>query len=571
VILAWTLALWCTWGGLALSSTEGWWLAEAQQQPRITAGSPLFGLLLQIINGLGPPADTALRLLNLLSIPLGAATGFWLCRALAKRHRSDWLTAWAWGSHGAILVAGAMLSPVALVWAGECLVLLLALRQGAIGQQSRLGLALLCLVAVVTVATLPATVLMVVVVAGWLGWYRHQWLHAVMVGGAATATLLVLAGHGLVQWPQLSPPSPLEIAHQVVGLVPLSGAQGEIASLSLFWSAAAWIGASVLALLALVGIRQATGELRLMALGLALPGLVAICAPAAFGEAAPRACLIAVPLLLLAAQGVANGLAPGDGRRTWQAIFVGLCLLSAARVLTTSSQLDTREVAAGLAQDEQVIGANAGLLQAVAFYRQQPQSEATREVLLWQRGDQEPRRMLAQALGQRLGGLWLVRPGQPVYDLGLHLDQAQVTYHERGQTYPCPWRASQQHFFCDGPAYQYVTWTAAPFDGVTEAALVLPPLDDGILEVRWSDVPLGRRLVGLAGIDDASLAYGRNPVNLEVSVADHPPLRLQRGDRAGLLPFNLETGPHRRGDVTFRVTTADDRGRTFFVDAVTLP
>jgi hypothetical protein len=155
-----------------------------------------------------------------------------------------------------------------------------------------------------------------------------------------------------------------------------------------------------------------------------------------------------------------------------------------------------------------------------------------------------------------------------VYDLGARLEEAVARYTEGEVVFPCPWRPDEGRFFCGGPEYQHVTRSASTFDGAEAEAIYAHPLDDGVLEVRWRGVPLGRRLVGIAGLDDPSIDFSTSEVELEVRAGSSAPLRLRRGARRGMLPFEIATGSAATGDVVFRLTADDDKGRHLFFDAL---
>lgn len=545
-----------------LSANEGLLLAGAG----FAGASPLTGLLLRAVAAIGPPADLVLRALGLASALLGARAGARLLRDLGGRAAGSLAAPSIAGAclacHGAVLAAAGSLGPSALLWGAQAALLLLVLRAARL-PTARAGTAAgAALAAAAAVATEPLAFTLVATLAGWLWRARRR-------GRAALALLLggALALVPSIAWsPRLHLRAPdlallARLARSLAGLGPEAGA-----------AAYPVVAASMIAALAVAGLLRAGRDVAVICGGLLLSGALAawLRPDAAAGVA------LVLPAVVLAA----SRLAPprggaGPDRLVWLALLLGVCGLTGLRAVTAAHRLPVDAAARALAPDERLVTeGRRGLERAVEFYRPRgPGPRRSKAARLWVPGDRQPRKVAVEAFGARVGELRLLRRGEPLYDLGEHLPGAEVVYTSNGASSRCSWMEAQGRFFCDGAEHRRVAWGFSTFDGVEADAVIAQPIDDGVLELRWRDVPLGGRLLGVAGVDDRSLEHSREPVRVEVRVADLPPFRFTRGAAPGLLPFEIDArrSAAPAGPVVVRVTTANDLWRPLFIDALVVP
>lgn len=561
---AWALLLAVVVGAAPLTAHEGGLVAASAGDDWLSPGSPLFSIALRLVAVLGPPADVALRFVLLASLLAGGIAGARVCAELGASRRAHVLAAVCLTSHGALVAAASRLGPSIVVWACEAVLLALALAMRRAGRTPPRWLAALAAVSGVLVLVEPATTPMILVLATWLA-------RAPSGRGAAAAVIVpAVAGVGLAviafrTWSStgLVVPDIEALASAVVGLAPPAD---RVAPAHRFVVAAAPAALVVLSGLAVSGWIRSRWDLRILSLGLALPSLALSCLD---GGSMPGV-LAMPPLIILGAVRI-DTLGPGADRAFWTCVLVGLSVATGIGAVTSPGRPETRAVAGMLAPETRVAVSDPRLGAAIDFYRPRVRRDGA-AVRVWQPGDRTPRAVVVHAFGTRIGRLWVVRPGRPLFDAMAQLEEATVSYSERGRTIPCPWQRSRERFFCGGPEYQAVMRTSAELDGAMADAIYFPPLDDGVLEIRWDRVALGRRLVGLAGLADQAIDFSSEPVSIEVRAGSAPAMTLERGARRGLIPFEIETagGPD-RGAVVMRVSTRDDRGRHVFVDAVTVP
>lgn len=551
-----------------LSGREGELLASVSQGSWLTSGSPLYVLILRAVDALGPPADVLLRCLSLVALIAGGALGGRLSLALGGTRRTALLVSTFLMTHGAMLLAAARFVPASLIWTLEALLVLLVLDERREGPR-RWRRSALVLAGVALVGLEPVAALLLPVLAVWADRRGTRGIIAPLLGVAALgAALLVVWARA--RWAEgvITLPDPLLLVRMVVAAGPLEGFSEPAHPLHVITGPAL-----TLALLGLgaTGWIRGGWPLRVIGLGLALPGAVALFLAREELWAGSTVAVLIPPVVLLGAFRI-ESIRPGPDRTTWLVVLLGLCGLTGLRVIASYDHLETRTAAAALEPDEHTRVTDGGLARAIDFYRPErprPEQGAQRPVRIWRPGDRSPRLVAVHAHGRPLGRLHIVRPGAPRYDFMEQLPRARVTYREEGQTFECPWHRTKQRFFCGGPEYQHVVRSSSTFDGVQAEAIYIHPLDDGVLELRWDDVPLDGRLVGVAGLDDGSLSFSAEPVAMVVRAGDAPPLRLSRGRERGLLPFEVDlAGGPARGSVDFRVTTGDDRGRHFFLDAL---
>ena len=564
----WVLLLFVTLGLQPLSGREAGLLEAATADSGSGLGSPFYSLLLRALVYLGPPGEVVLRALSIFCLAAGGVLAAKLCRFSGASPLTASLVAICSMAHGALLLATVRLGPAIPTWAAEAFLLFVAVRARNARRLESTPAVLLCGAAVLVVSLDPLAFLLLLVVGFWLGAERTMRQAALLLllpAGAALLSLLFSYGPLLAAGFRL--PDPFMLGGELLGLGASEGIR--LPPHPLVVASGPTI-ALVLIGLAMTGWARARSEMRVMSLALFLPPVAALFWHRGVLWSGVQAALLLPPLLMLGAGRLQSVRASTD-RTFWLLFLVGLSGLTGARTLTNYHHDETRRVAAMLSPDERTIVHDPGVEAAIEFYR--PASPVSRfsPVRIWRPGDREPRLVAVHALGDRAGRLWLVRPGEPLFDAMDSLSDAVVSYRENENRFDCPWQPRRSRFFCGGPEYLAVSWSHAVFAGVGADAIYLHPLDDGVLEVRWEQVPLGRRLVGVAGLDDGSLDFSAASVSIEVRVGSLPPMVLARGSKRGLVPFELDTsGQSEHGSIVLRVTTSDDRGRHAFVDLLTV-
>jgi hypothetical protein len=572
---AWGFLLTVTLGLMPLSGREAELLASTAASPWVRDVSPLAGALLRAIAAVGPPTEVLMRLLGLVALLTGGMLGGRICCELGGSRRAGMLAGGFLMTHGALVLAATRLLPGSLIWALEASLILLVLAEGRDGPRPNRRIALI-VAAVVMVCLEPLTALLPLILAIWLLWSGRDWkLIVLLLSTAALGIVLAVAWGRPPRASGMRLPSLAEVVRELVAVGPWEGFHEPVHALIV-------VSAPTLALallgLALTGWVRSGWPMRIVSLALLLPGVLALFLPGSDAWGGTLAALLLPALVLLAARRT-DTFEPGPSGVTWFVLLIGLAGLTGVRVVTSYQHLEARAVAAYLEPWERPLVTDPGLGQAIAFYAKPRDggwaSDAgwMDEVLvkIWQPGDRTPRKIGVETFGWPLGRLWIVRSGEPLWDMSQELSSARVTYRERDREVDCPWHRERRRFSCGGPDYQGVNPGSATFDSVPLDAIYIHPLDDGVLELRWDGVPLGRRLVGLAGLDDGSLDFSTAPVAFEVQVGQRPPVELERGARRGLIPFEIDTrGGPETGTVLIRVTADDDRGRHFFLDALTV-
>ena len=557
-------------GSLSLSTREAGLLRQ-ELAGNSWGSSPLSAALIWITGQVGPPAELLLRSLGLGSLLLLAWAAARFCATAGRSPGAGRLAGLCCACQGSLLLTGARLTPAAVLAGLEGVAVLLVMSASP-GSACRgwlwrcSGVAVALGLVLVTPWALPLAVALVLGLLLRCGDRpaAQAALIASLVGAAVGFWLQcssALPSVRLPEWPQVA-----------FWLIAPRPAEGFLGSPSALETAVISAAAVLVCLLALDGLRRAPPLFSgLLVTHLGVSGVLL------FGSADPlwsdgAAGLLAAPLFLLAAWRVAHPQGDETGRKVACCVLLVVALASGWRTLQGYRHDEIRAAARLLAAEERPECSDGRLCEALTYYRPiSPALGTRRRALLWRPGDDEPRPVYVHAFGQRLGRLWLLRPREPAYDLGYHFPEALVSYREGHRRQACPWDPERQRFFCGGPAYQVMTWTASTFDGVEGQALVVPPLDDGVTELRWNDVPLGNKLFGIAGLDDRSFDFSHQPVTVEIRVADGRPLRLVRGTERGLHPFSLDTSAlPPRGSVVVRITTPDDRGRHLFLDLLTL-
>lgn len=564
-LAAWLVLPLVTLGLSPLSAYEGELLNAVGESSHLQVGSLLYTSLLRLVTYFGPPADAILRLTILCAVVFGALLGGRLCLELGGSNRAGMLAAGCLVTHGAMLLSVARLDPSALLWAFEAVLIWLVFSQRARGL-GNLRIAGLLVVGLLNIALEPLCFLFVAPLTCWLLLFRREKLPGAVLLVVATGglALFLYQQFSLEQFWFLIPDI-WAVSGEVLGISPVGSLQ---APPHPFLDTAGPAVAVVLLALAVTGWIRGSWSVRLIGLGLFLPGIVAVFLPRAQVWSHGHVGLLLPGIILLCALRT-DSLRRGTDASLWLALLLGVSFGSGLEVMTGRTVDPTRAVAAALSPDEVAVVADPGFGIALDFYRTPPPERQGPKVRVWRPGDRNPRATVAYARGRQVGRIWLVPPGEVRHDLRVKLRQARVTYLEGDLEYDCIWQALRRRFSCDGPEYQHVAWGDSSFDGVTMDGIFVHPLDDGVLEMRWDDVPLGKRLVGVAGLSDGSIDFSSAPVQLEVIVGDRSSLKVAHGARRGLHPFEIDTsaGP-RKGSVVYRVTAESDNHRHFFVDGV---
>lgn len=163
-----------------------------------------------------------------------------------------------------------------------------------------------------------------------------------------------------------------------------------------------------------------------------------------------------------------------------------------------------------------------------------------------------------------------------------NLERASVSLERRGRRVACPW--TEHGMPAAGGLHGSVAFPRRRFQcpGRTELFVGITVIDDqryrprrclwahppgrGALSIRFDDVPLGARVTGYAGLSYFLFRDGGGaPVDLQVRVDGESVGRYRHHEERGWAPFAFATPGKagRRGDVEFRVTSADAHARHF--------
>lgn len=571
----WILLIVPTLGLSPLSSREGLLLHRAGSP--LASSSPLFELVLWSISAIGPPAELLFRLLGLFAGALGAFAAYRLLSSLAPPIHSAkpiaWIAVFGLGCHGSVVMGLTSFSPMVLLWGGLAAIVLLGVEIVSSTRPSMTVLIGASLIGLLIVSTEPLALVLLLAIALWLGFFEKQRLGAIAILGPSALCVLALATMGFAVVPtslRFDVDTLDSMAFAISGLRGSTQPSGE-GQIDLV-SPLVRVVAIVFTCLALTGLRRAPRALAALCSAMLVTGLGISSTRSGDVWSGTEHILAIFPLVVLGTHRITSMDQLGAFRKVWSSLIVCLCAATGLHAIVSAEPLPTRAVARALEPEERLVAGEEGLVDAVEFYRSKLRQPSERVARLWVPGDREPRMVAVRAFGVQVGPVWIVRPpAEPLYDLAEHLPDAEVAYTERNRTFQCYWQESEQRLFCGGPDYQRVMWSFSEFMGIEADAVLVHPLDDGVLEIRWEEVPLGRKLFGLAGLDDRSIEFSQSPVFVEVSVSNRRPQKLTLGARRGLHSFEVDTasGP-RKGPVVIRVTTPDDRGRHLFIDALTI-